>query len=102
MNKIESFKEFKALLKQLKDSHNLFDVAIFYNDNGSAVMTQVIEHLNNDNLLIEEDYIKVKHDDIRVKFYDSGWQQYNYNDSYEFILATMGKDDMHVEIAFEK
>ena len=96
-----TFAEFKTLLNQLKDKHNLFDVAIFFNDNGSAVMTQVIEHISNDNLLIEEDHIKVKHNDIRVKLYDTGWQ-YSYNDTQEFIMVNMDKDNMHVEIAFER
>lgn len=99
-NQIETFAEFVLLLKWLLDSFELSDISIRYSNNG-LTMTNFIEHIDNDNMVIKEDCIRIKHDIVRLNLYDTGWQ-YHYNDSYEFILTRMSKDDIEVEISFNK
>lgn len=100
MDKIETFTEFVLLLKWLLDNFSFSDISIYHSNNGLTI-TEFIEHVSNENLVIEEDNIKIKHDIVRLNIYDTGWK-YSYNDSNRFIIASMKKEGLNIEIAFQK
>ena len=97
---IETFKEFIFTLELLLSNCNLFDVTIYHTDNG-MVISQLFEHINNDNLVIENDHIKIKHNDFKVKIYDNGWQ-YDYSESDTFLMLHMKNQGTDIEITFSR